>query len=151
MRPEAPAWARAYIGIPFVDHGRTMEGADCGGLARLIWQRECGFTVRDHHDYSGTDMQDLPQIERIIAAERESGDWLHIPFDRDAPQRAWPERAFDAIEIRIVGLPTHIGVVCCPGIAIHTMKARQDSVLLRYRDPEYRHVVLGFHRHKSLA
>jgi cell wall-associated NlpC family hydrolase len=27
-----PAWAADYVGIPFREHGRSRDGADCWGL-----------------------------------------------------------------------------------------------------------------------
>lgn len=35
-------WHTKYIGIPFVDNGRSMDGCDCGGLAWLVFKRELG-------------------------------------------------------------------------------------------------------------
>ena len=35
-------WWQKYIGIPFVDRGRSMQGCDCGGLAWLIYKQERG-------------------------------------------------------------------------------------------------------------
>lgn len=35
-------WHQRYIGIPFVDNGRSFAGCDCGGLAWLVFKRELG-------------------------------------------------------------------------------------------------------------
>lgn len=36
------SWHTKYIGIPFVDNGRSMSGCDCGGLAWLVFKQELG-------------------------------------------------------------------------------------------------------------
>jgi hypothetical protein len=151
MAEQAPAWAARYIGVPFIDLGRSLAGCDCGGLARIIYAERAQIEIPDNHAYDGTDAQDLPAIASVFDSYRESGDWTAMPFDPDAPRAVWPERELDIVEIRIRGLPTHIGVVLVPGIAVHTMKMRQDSVQLRYREPKHRHIILGFHRHRLLA
>lgn len=36
-----------YIGIPFVDGGRTLEGADCFGLLKIFYNNEFNIDVPD--------------------------------------------------------------------------------------------------------
>jgi len=143
-RPVAPGWARPYIGIPFLDHGRSFDGADCLGLARLLYaDRAPEVPWPDEHGYDGTDSEDAPTISKLMDAARESGDWLRVPMGE--------ERELDVIEIRVHGFPDHIGVVLIPGVAVHTMMEPARSALLFYRGPEYKHIIIGFRRHRILA
>lgn len=126
-----------------MEHGRGIDGCDCYGLLRLIYAERFQIELPDVTNYAGTDSKDAEQIGSLIDSARESDDW--------SPVESGEERAGDAVLIRIVGFPMHVGVVVAPGIAVHTMASPQDSVLLRYRDPRYRHIVLGFYRHISLV
>jgi len=40
-----PYWAGHYIGLHFREHGRTVAGADCWGLVRLVLQEQ--FTAKN--------------------------------------------------------------------------------------------------------
>jgi hypothetical protein len=132
------------IGVPFIDHGRTMEGADCLGWARLVYAlRAPQIEWPDEHAYDGTDSEDAATIARLMDMARESGDWIKIEKGE--------ERELDIIEIRVHGYPDHIGVVLAPGVAGHTMAAPTGSSLLFYRGAEYKHIIIGFRRHRLLT
>lgn len=38
-------WWQKYIGIPFLDRGRTWQGVDCGGLLYLIYKTELNIDL----------------------------------------------------------------------------------------------------------
>jgi hypothetical protein len=133
------------IGIPFVDHGRTMEGADCLAWARLVYAlRAPQIEWPDEHAYDGTDSEDAATIARLMDMARESGDWIKIEKGE--------ERELDIVEIRVHGYPDHIGVVLAAWRrGAHMMAAPTGSSLLFYRGPEYKHIIIGFRRHRLLA
>ena len=48
-------WSNDYIKVPFKDHGRTKEGSDCWGLARIIYQERLGIILPTYDEvYSDT-------------------------------------------------------------------------------------------------
>lgn len=152
MRAEAPSWAARYIGRPFRDKGRSLDGCDCFGLLRIIFAERWQIEIPDQQGYDGTDKKDAATCAALHERERETGNWLSV--------EAGQEREGDIIVIRVIGLPWHYGVVLAPGIAVETKSSRQGSVLMRYREPKYQHIVSqpgspvqgsGFWRHKLMT
>jgi cell wall-associated NlpC family hydrolase len=142
---EPPGWAARYIGVPFVELGRSILGADCWGLRRLILAERFQLELPDYTGYRGTSRADAAEIRRLLEGARQSGDWLPVP--------AGQEREGDGIEMvmfdRGVKIP-HVATVLRQGLAVHTLEG-QASTLLEYRGLAYRRSVLGFHRHRSQA
>jgi cell wall-associated NlpC family hydrolase len=44
-------WWAPYIGIPFVDKGRTWDGCDCYGLARLVLGEQLGIWMPSYTEH----------------------------------------------------------------------------------------------------
>lgn len=42
MRNTIPAWVSEYIGVPFVESGAALSGADCYGLVSMIMSDQTG-------------------------------------------------------------------------------------------------------------
>jgi cell wall-associated NlpC family hydrolase len=100
-----------FIGIPFVNHGRDLNGCDCYGLARLVWQELTGNELPDYviscMDTLGISNQinkDIVQWERVVG-EPPVPSLMLIKFDFDHPD--WCN---------------HIGVYVGNGMFIHTRK-----------------------------
>ncbi|HEY9544770.1 MAG TPA: NlpC/P60 family protein [Solimonas sp.] len=73
--------ADAYIGIPFVDDGKTRAGVHCWGLLQMYYAEQLGITLPDYPltaaDRDGT----AAALRDAIAA----GEWLPVdtPIDGD--------------------------------------------------------------------
>lgn len=109
-------WTNDYIRIPFKDRGRVREGADCWGLARLIYANELGveLPVLDHYN----NVLERKILDGIVRAERSR--WLNVPKDEEKP--------FDIIILNMAQLPIHVGVVVRPGVMIHCLRGSGTSV-----------------------
>ncbi|WP_337183860.1 NlpC/P60 family protein [Shinella sp.] len=94
--------AKTYVGVPFVSMGRTMAGADCWGLVRLIYAAELGI---DLPSYGEIDAHALMKVSREIDAGKDGEVW----------RAAEPGRlqAYDVCVMRHHGshLVGHVGVL----------------------------------------
>lgn len=68
-------WWGRYVGIPYLDKGRTDQGCDCWGLVRLVYAQELGIYLPSWHTHDGLDdirdmlKQHLPQYRRLECSE----------------------------------------------------------------------------------
>lgn len=145
-----PTWAREYIGIPFVDKGRTREGCDCWGLNRLIWGEQFSFWVpsflgayEEAHDgvtvakaivdYGLTD----PIWHKVNPGQECLGDGVHLV-------------GFCKVDGHWERAEMHVGIVLAPGTLIH-VEYGIDASLMKYREElGGARRVLGIYRHEEL-
>lgn len=141
---QPPAWAADYIGIPFVDRGRTLYGCDCWGLVRMVLRDMMDVTMPE---YSVSEA-DHAQVQHEIVAAQASGDWTRVVEERayDIAEMTLPVYTQDGWQ----HLPLHVGVIVAPGWVLHTARAT-GSILETYkRDPSVMRRIRGFWRHKEL-
>lgn len=100
-------WCNDYIHIPFVEHGRSRAGCDCWGLARVIYKEQLGIDLPLLLDYKNT--KDSKNIADLYEIEHQ--DWVEI--------QKGDEKPFDILMFKILGLPTHVGIVVNKGYMIH--------------------------------
>lgn len=140
------SWIDAYVGIPFLDRGRTRAtGLDCWGLVRLVLAERAGL--------------DLPAFDTISAFDaaavrdeiaRHARQWLPVP-QHDA-------RAFDVAVMRVhgkinghwLGTDMHVGIVPRPGRVLHVEK-ETDSVCVAFTSETINHRLVRLLRHPDLA
>lgn len=64
-------WWAKYVGIPYLDKGRTDQGCDCWGLVRLVYAQELGIYLPSWHTHDGLESirgmlkQFLPQYRKL--------------------------------------------------------------------------------------
>lgn len=136
MRSAIPAWVAPYVGVRY--HAESDDpriGLNCWKLFALV-QREQFAT--DIADYDGP----LYVTRRDAAAVGAAARAFAERFERIAPGH---EQAGDAILLRILGVPMHIGIVVLPGLMLHTEEGC-DSVVEDYRTPYWAPRVIAFHR-----
>ena len=124
-----------YIGIPFKDHGRTRDGADCWGLVR-IWQKEQrGIDLPSYDDQ----YESVKKYNQLCATvEYEAENWTPVtPGD---------EKLGDVIVIRMRGIPVHVGIVLGGGKFLHVYEGI-DSVIESYVSTRWIDKITGFYRH----
>ncbi len=131
-----PAWVETYIGIPYLEAGRTRAGLDCWGLIVLIWRERYGIDLPSYegpHWRKGADAQEIG-----AAIDKEVARYRRI--------EAGAEREGDGILLRLRGHPLHIGLVVAPGWMIHTHETAA-ACIENYRGMAWNRRVLGFYRH----
>ena len=77
---QIPYWAGHYIGLPFLEHGRSIRGLDCWGLVRLVLHEQFDVCLPSYirectHTYHKRD------IGRLI--RHESRKWSLVPAGQE--------------------------------------------------------------------
>jgi cell wall-associated NlpC family hydrolase len=123
---------KPFIGIPFVNRGRTLMGADCWGLVRLVFEAY-GVNVPDYRVscFASTD------IDATVEGARNQWQRLEKPeppclivmkgIDPDAPQAC-----------------SHLGVYVGEGRMIHTFQ-KTMSCLERIKHPYFGPKIEGYY------
>lgn len=129
-----------YVGIPYRDGGCSRDGADCWGLAVLVFAERFGIQLPAHPD--GYARPENAEARAAIAELSES-----IRRDLFEPVLAGGERPGDVVLIRIGGAPCHVGLVVSPGLML-SVRRDQTSVIESYRSAQWRSRVDGFYRYR---
>lgn len=126
-------WSERYVGIPWKDRGRDRSGVDCHGLVRLVHAEQFGNAIPSFvEDYpSATDRE---AVAEIIARHREG--WAPVTAPREG----------DVALFRILGQPSHVGVVAFPGHFLHVREG-QSSVVERLTSPSWQQRLEGVYRY----
>ncbi len=129
--------ADEFTGIPWVRHGRSIEGADCWGLCCLWYQARLGVTLPDYLDVMARIDSDPAGRHGLIAAEAQA--WVKVP----APQAA----QHDIVLLRAGRVHEHVGIFLGAGLMLHSEGPEgTHSVIQRIDSPALRHRVIGYFR-----
>lgn len=110
-------WATPFVGIPDLAKGRTVAGADCWGLAMLVYREVCGIELPDYaSEY--LDDRDHAELGAIFAREKVKASWL--PVDR-------PD-AYDLVLFRIGRHDSHVGIWAAPNRMLHTVMGDYSKI-----------------------
>jgi len=127
-------WVKKYVGIPFASNGRTTEGCDCYGLARLVLRNEYGIELPElSDDYS--DALNVAETARLFKE--------HLPVLAGEKISAPRERAVAVITEH--GIAAHIGIAAGGGYILHT-GIKTGSVCQRETHPALRGRIEGYYR-----
>lgn len=129
------AWASRYVGLPFVDGGRDGDGADCWGLARLVYAQELAIELEDRRgDYRAADGA---TVEAVIQAGIGPQGWIRV--DRPNP--------FDMILMRQGRHASHVGVAIDQRMMLHA--AHDGAIIEPYTGAIWSRRILAFYRHSN--
>lgn len=126
-----------FVGIPYLDRGRSVVGLDCWGLVALVFRGLRGIELPSYAECYVT-ASDRAAIARLIAGEIEP--WLEID--------AASEQIFDVVLMREGRYPRHVGIVTEPGQLLHVQDG-ETSRIERYRSGALMHRVVGFFRYRG--
>lgn len=120
-------WYNKYIGVPFAEKGRDLQGVDCWGLVCVIYEKEFGIKLPTYVEcYNSTDDREI--LSRLIADESAS-HWV----EQKKPKE------FDVLVLNVDGLPFHVGIYTYDRKFIHcekgfnTVHSKLDSFRWRNR------------------
>lgn len=126
-----------FVGLPWADKGRTLDGCDCWGLVRLVYAGH-GVDLPSYSDLYATPA-DREAVSGLIAGHQLG--WTEIPSRQ--------ERPLDLVLMTEAGIARHIGIVARPGLVLHMVPGR-ESVIEPYTTGKLSRRLAGFFRHKSL-
>lgn len=129
-------WAWQYVGTPWQPRGRAMGGADCYGLAWLVWRHEFGLALPEYADR-------YDRIDPVALGALISGE---------LPQ--WAEQAAprvgDAILLRAMGHGSHVGLYVGANRMLHVEEGC-DAVVESHLNARWRRRILGYYRPPGLV
>jgi len=124
-----------YVGLPFLDHGRSLVGLDCWGLVCLVYRELRGIELPSYAaDYVSA--ADRAEIAALIAGEL--APWQEVP--------AGEEMRFDGVLMREGKFPRHVGLVTQPGKLLHVDRG-ETSRIEPYRFGFLSHRIVKFYRY----
>ena len=126
-----------FVGIPYLDKGRTIDGVDCWGLVSRVFAEIRGIDLPSYADSYAT-ADDRAALAVLIRGELD-------PWDEIA---TGDEQTFDCVLMKEAGYPRHIGVVVQPGQLLHVQRG-ETSRIERYRHGPLKHRIVGFYRYRA--
>lgn len=136
LRSGTVSWAY-YVGIPYVDKGRDLDGADCWGTVRLIYWAEKRIALRslDECYLSG---KCRSQVAATVAAEK-AAHWRQV----ETPE------AFDVVTLTVALRPFHVGLCLGDGRFLHNLCVGQGSVIESLDSLRWRNRIEGYDRYAT--
>ena len=127
-------WHNKYIGIPYQEKGRSLEGADCWGLSRLIYKNEFDIDLPSFSDNYAH--EDTERIAELMIQYREG----------------WEEtntyKSGDMILFRVLGHVSHIGVMINDTQFIHSRQG-QDAAIDSLSTSRWTHRIAGVYTYSE--
>lgn len=127
-------WWNDYVGLPYQEKGRTREGLDCWGLARIVYKEQFDIDLPSFSE--AYEFDDDDGIQEAINARREG--WIST----DSP------RPGDIVTFRILGRLCHIGICAAPGTFLH-ISAEKTSSIEKLNSGTWKNRIEGFYRYEE--
>lgn len=141
-----PGWASPYIGLPFIDGGRSLAGVDCEGLCRLVMTAHAGNPPIPEYGMLSAD--GLISVARSIGDNAALPPWLKVESPRPFDWVLMTGR--EKVDGRPRTMVCHLGIMITETLMLHIEKATH-SVAARIDDQRVRGRIVGFVRHEELA
>jgi cell wall-associated NlpC family hydrolase len=134
-----PAWAARYVGRPFADGGRDLDGVDCWGLVRLILREQYSLELPS---YAGAypSASERSEVSTLVAASVPELGWI--------PARP-PYLAGDGVVLRVENRPWHVGLMLNDDDFIHVMPSG-TSLIESITGLRWGRRIVGVYRHPEV-
>lgn len=129
------AWSNKWVGTPYAALGRDQTGADCWGLACIVYREELNISLPEYLDY--TSVEEHAEIASLIGAGKASSVWI---------PNAGVALAFDMAVFRRGRLDSHVGIVVSRGLMLH-MEGEDCAKVTNYTTGPWRNRLTGVYRH----
>lgn len=130
-------WSNEFINIPFAEKGRSREGCDCWGLAKVIYEESLNIRLPMLLDYEN--VEDFDSIAGLVTENRFSDDW--IPVERGE------EQAYDVLLFKRMGAVIHVGIVVRKGLMLHCDRGSSTTHVEYLKDANWSKRLKGIYRH----
>lgn len=158
-------WSTEFVGLPWMERGRTRAGIDCYGLLRLPFEEKKGLSLRSYDgEYLSTSERD--EIAVLLGGGTAIPPWVPVNDGTDPEslrgalrskeRRAWAERCgalareFDMIVFQRAGIDAHVGLVVDRGRMLHISETT-ESRIERFDTDRWLPRFAGLYRHMDLA
>ncbi|MEO7466715.1 MAG: NlpC/P60 family protein [Sphingobium limneticum] len=139
----AAHWARPYVGMPYVDHGRDAHGCDCWGGVRLVLRDVFGHDLPSYgelyvsgsHQPSVTATVTTGLEEQFCDVTRRDEDGRIIPRSSEG----------DMVILRIGGRPWHCGILVSDELFLHWPEG-MTACIERLNSAMWLRRISGFYR-----
>lgn len=125
-----PPWVSQWVGIPYLELGRTGDGADCLGLYKMVF--------KDRHGV------DIPDPFVSVKSAMRSGH--HPPELAAVYEKVEDAQEGDAILLRHKGFPIHVGYCIDRRLMLHT-SGKVGSLVEPWSGYKWINRVLGIYRY----
>lgn len=139
-------WPDRYVGLPFVDGGRSREGVDCWGLVRLVFAELVGITLPDYAEIAADDWR---RAARAMIDATASSTLIEVDASRARP--------FDFVFMRghsdgarPISIVNHIGIMAPGNFVLHAEEAT-NVVMVPLESGSVRFRIAGIYRYHALA
>lgn len=150
-------WSAKYVGIPYVENGRSsLKGLDCWGLIRTIYLNERNIELPLYGEVSATELLRVTRmIQASIQVDAQTGQ--DLPWKKIAEEH--PLQEFDicymtgsyrGADHKMHSAEIHVGIIAEIRLGIPYILHTQptfDSVILPATHVSLRHRIKGFCRH----
>lgn len=128
-------WAHKYVGVPFKEKGRSMDGFDCWGLVQWSFAAEREIFLPGYLECY-EDTQDRTVLGTLIEQQKTTV-WEPV---------TGKHQGFDIIICNMRGVPMHVGIVTRPGFMLHCARG-VNTVIERYDTSKWRNSIEGVVRY----
>lgn len=129
-------WTNNYVGIPFLNLGRTREGVDCWGLVKLIMREQFNLELSD---FKYADAGNRIESERLFANADELQNWYQVTEPLIG----------DLVALRIFGNVCHFGICAGSRYFLHSLYGL-DSALDSLDSARWNRRIYAIYRHRGL-
>ena len=119
-----------YIGIEYINKGRSMMGCDCFGLVQNFYKLEFNIDLPEHFYYKSNDKD---SAEEALSSGR--CDWKKVEI---------PEQG-DVILLNIGGRTVHMGIVIDKRRMLHSLLGHNSGIEL-FDGERWKNRIEGFYR-----
>lgn len=125
-------WHNKYVGIPYKEKGRDLDGVDCWGLLRLVYSEE--FKINLPSFVTDYVENDTLRIQELIAQYKEG--WTQLEE---------PEEGCTVL-FKVLGTESHVGIAISSTHFLHAREG-QYSTIESFESRAWKNRIVGYFKY----